>query len=453
LRLRSRWNGEWEEKKKHYRFKTPIMGNFCSSKQSADDVDGEKVKPSRKDRYAAAAGDGDDDGDDEAARPPVPGARPPAAVGLQRSADGSEAKVVDHRSYPALFKEDTGATALDAADDGSLIVGGEDGSVFRVDPSTGRHLQRWPTLHNKDVNKIVFHAATRLAFTCSRDKFVCAMKVPPMDALPAASEAAGASSSSLQFAGHTLGVTCITPKPDGTRVASGSRDNTFRLWDVETQRQLDCQDVKLNVIHSCVWVEELGIVAQGGEDLTIRLWDAREASGGRYNKFALQHTITGFAYHPICMAFLDDGIGTNIITGHNGFNGNGSMITTWDLRMRKATAELRGHENTVRWVTVPKQPTRAGMGRATQVFSTGDDVTVREWDLAERKLVNTYRLPEGRLTALVEVPVAAGQPNRPRRLAGATRAGIVFVCEHDSTDKSQTLPRVAHFGPPVAPLG
>src|SRR5437763_595449 len=38
--------------------------------------------------------------------------------------------------------------------------------------------------------------------------------------------------------GHSGGVTSVAISPDGTTLASGSRDNTIKLWDVATGREL-----------------------------------------------------------------------------------------------------------------------------------------------------------------------------------------------------------------------
>jgi WD40 repeat protein len=393
------------------------MGNFCSSSKDAAGDNG------RKSRYAAAE--------------PHADAKAAGASGnVRMNSDGSAPRVdVGYRQEPALFADDCGATALCAADDGSIVVGSEEGMLVRVDGSTGEILQQWQGLHTRDINKVMFNAATGMAFTCSRDKLVRAVAIGREADRP------------LTFAGHDLVVTCVAPRHDGRHVVSGSRDNTFRLWDVEQETLIASQDRKLNVIHSCAWVEELGIVAQGGEDLAIRLWDFR-ASGKDCGGLSLSNSIENFDYHPVCMALLDDGVGTTLVTGHNGFNGTGAMVSTWDLRMRKPLDSMHGHENTVRWVAPVKNSTRASGPPSSQLFSASDDGTIREWDLSSHSLKSTYRVPEGRLTTVVELPGSHVGKTGRRRFAAATRAGTVFVAEHEPSHDA--LLRSLHLGSAIA---
>jgi len=386
------------------------MGNLCSSSK---DASGDKGRGSR---YTAAE--------------PLAN---PAHVD-RMNGDGSAPRVESgYVRQPPLFADDCGATALCCADDGSLVVGSEEGALVRVDSTTGEILQQWQGLHSRDVNKVHFNSNTQMAFTCSRDKLVRAVAIGRDADRP------------LTFAGHDLVVTCVSPRTDGAHVVSGSRDNTFRLWDVEREALVASQDRKLNVIHSCAWVESLGLIAQGGEDLAIRLWDFRV--GGRdCGGLALAHSIENFDYHPVCMALVDDGVGTTLVTGHNGFNGTGAMVSLWDLRMRKPLKDMHGHENTVRWVAPIAHSTRRSPD-ASQLFTASDDGTIREWDVASHSMVAMYQVPEGRLTTFVALPASMTGKSGRRRFAAATRAGNVFVCEHDVT--SDSMLRSLHLGNPV----
>ena len=72
--------------------------------------------------------------------------------------------------------------------------------------------------------------------------------------------------------GHTHIVRAIAYSPDGTRIATGSDDNTAKIWDVDSGREL------LTVEHSA-WIRTVDFSPRGdllltaSDDHTARVWD------------------------------------------------------------------------------------------------------------------------------------------------------------------------------------
>lgn len=77
-----------------------------------------------------------------------------------------------------------------------------------------------------------------------------------------------------QLTGHTDTVCCVAFHPDGRTLASGSFDNTIRLWDVETGINKHILRAHTEGV-GCVAFSPDGktIASASSEDNTIRLWD------------------------------------------------------------------------------------------------------------------------------------------------------------------------------------
>ena len=75
--------------------------------------------------------------------------------------------------------------------------------------------------------------------------------------------------------GHEGIVNSVAFNPDGTRLASGSADNTVKVWDV-----LSCQEVRTLKGHSepvlsVAFSPDGTHLASGSADRTVKLYDAR----------------------------------------------------------------------------------------------------------------------------------------------------------------------------------
>ena len=74
--------------------------------------------------------------------------------------------------------------------------------------------------------------------------------------------------------GHTSTVCSVAFSPDGKTLASGSGDDTIRLWDVATGRQIgNPLTGHTSSVYSVAFSPDGKTLASGSDDGTIRLWD------------------------------------------------------------------------------------------------------------------------------------------------------------------------------------
>ncbi|NQT17667.1 MAG: SUMF1/EgtB/PvdO family nonheme iron enzyme [Planctomycetes bacterium] len=121
-----------------------------------------------------------------------------------------------------------------------------------------------------------------------------------------------------KFVGHGAEARSIDFSRDGRMIASGSDDNTLRLWDAATCRQWLVLDHPAKV--RSVSVSPCGgVVASGCEDHTVRLWSTRTGQ-----------LLATLADHdpPVAFAPAGDILATC---------GQGKTICLWDVRIAEAT--------------------------------------------------------------------------------------------------------------------
>jgi WD40 repeat protein/serine/threonine protein kinase len=162
---------------------------------------------------------------------------------------------------------------------------------------------------------------------------------------------------------HTAVVTGIAFSPDGQTLVTAAEDNSVRLWDVASWRQ-----VKLLVPwpQSVAFAPDGKILAIAGGS-TVKLWDI----AARCERAVFPHSTVVAA-----LAFSPNG--KLLATGSLDNN-----VRVWDVAAQRPVGTLRGHTQLLRTVAFSRD------GKI--LASGGSDNTVRLWDVAALKEITTFR--------------------------------------------------------------
>ena len=123
--------------------------------------------------------------------------------------------------------------------------------------------------------------------------------------------------------GHTSWVISVSFSPDGSTLASGSEDDTIRLWDARTGEHKATLTEHTDDVNSVAFSPDGNILASGSRDKTIRLWDART---GQHKAILNKSYYRDYRVNSV--AFSSDG--STLASG-----GWGSIIDLWDVATRK----------------------------------------------------------------------------------------------------------------------
>ncbi|CAD8184322.1 unnamed protein product [Paramecium pentaurelia] len=104
-----------------------------------------------------------------------------------------------------------------------------------------------------------------------------------------------------QLDGHSGTVLSVCFSPDGNTLASGSWDNSIRLWDVKTGQQKAKLDGHSNCINSVCFSPDGNTLASGSGDCSIRLWDIKNkyCSDYRFKEIQVKNTRYPFFNTPL----------------------------------------------------------------------------------------------------------------------------------------------------------
>ena len=172
-------------------------------------------------------------------------------------------------------------------------------------------------------------------------------------------------------------VTSVAFSPDGTIFASGSADNTIKLWDVVTGTNIATLDGHTSWILSVAFSPDGTMLASASYDHTVKLWDVATRTNIA--------TLDGYVYWMESVAFSPDGT-TLASTGQD------RTVRLWDIATGTNIAILEGH--TSGGYSVAFSPD------GTMLASASHDRTIRLWDMSDY-VTPVVNIPDANLRAVI----------------------------------------------------
>lgn len=183
--------------------------------------------------------------------------------------------------------------------------------------------------------------------------------------------------SSNAIAGHGSTILCCLFAPnDSGRMCSGAGDSTARIWDCNTQTPFKTLSGHTNWV-LCVSYSPCGtMIATGSMDNTVRLWNAQ--TGEALGNPLVGHSkwISSLTWEPLHL--VKEGDAPRLGSGSK----DGS-VKIWDTSRRVCLYTMSGHTNAVSCVK---------WSGSNILYSASHDKTIRAWDItAGGKCVQTLK--------------------------------------------------------------
>ena len=166
--------------------------------------------------------------------------------------------------------------------------------------------------------------------------------------------------------GHLKVVSSVAFSPDGTILASGSWDDTIKLWDIKTGTKIRTLTGHKYWVRSVAFSPDGTTLASGSEDRTIKLWNVKTGTEIR--------TLTGHELVVTAVAFSPDG--TTLASGSYDYT-----IKLWNVKTGTEIRTLTGHWKVVSSVVFSPDGT---------ILASGSwDDTIKLWNIKTSTEIRT----------------------------------------------------------------
>ena len=275
------------------------------------------------------------------------------------SASGNDDKTIklwDARSGELLHTlegHDSYVSSVAFAPDSNTLASGSSDKTIKLWDARSGELLRTLKEHDSHVGSVAFAPDGSTLASGSSDKTIKLWDARSGELLHT-------------LEGHDGGVTSVAFAPDGNTLASGSRDKAIKFWDAtsnELKLSIDIRDIDhqrkghTDSVHSVAFAADGNTLASGSWDDTIKLWDARSGE--------LLHTLEGHDGGVTSVAFAPDG--STLASGSWD-----DTIKLWDARSGELLRTLKEHDSHVESVAFAPDGSTLASGSSDKTIKLWD---------------------------------------------------------------------------------
>jgi WD40 repeat protein len=203
--------------------------------------------------------------------------------------------------------------------------------------------------------------------------------------------------------GHSQMVTCVCFSPDGKHLASGSHDNTVKLWDAATGLEVVPLQGHTRDVSCVCFSPDSKLLATGSRDRTVKLWDVASGKEIRFFKD------TPGEIRSVC--FSPDG---KRLVG-----GSYRTVGSWDTATGQNLPAFQGHTGLVNSVCFSPDGKRLASGGGEFNFHSGELIL---WDVAAAKNTHAFKRQRSWIQSVCYSPDG-------KHLASGCQDGTVHLCD------------------------